>query len=350
MFRKKNPIGLDIGSAFIKIAQLNDTKAGYELALFDMLRLQPGIIMDGAVVDKKELRISVRELLKKAGVKKGEAVIGVSGNSSVIVKKITIPLMTEDELESSIKYEAEQYVPFNIDDVNIDFQMLGPNPYEDGQMDVILIAVKKTVIEDYCDVVSSTGLETVIVDTDSFAVSNMYEFNHGIFERNNVAMINVGASLTNISILQNGLIVLARDIAIGSNCHTDALEKELRVSREDAERLKMGRYIEGLSPADVHMCINAASEEIYEELYRSFEYFRSSASEEGVDRIVLSGGAALINGFPKAMADRLGIGVEVADPFRKIKISKKLDTVHVREIAPIAAVAVGLAMRRAGDM
>ncbi|MCL4537801.1 MAG: pilus assembly protein PilM [Nitrospirae bacterium] len=349
MFKKKNPIGLDIGSAYIKAVQINDTKSGYELALFGMIPIQPGIIGDGMIADKVKLTASIKELLKKAGIKRNDAVISVSGHSSVIIKKITIPLMTEDELGASIKYEAEQYVPFDINDVEIDFQILGPRPEEEGQMDVVLVAVKKAVIKDYRDAVAQAGLDPVIVDVDSFALSNMYEVNYGITEGKNIALINVGASTSNINILQNGQPVFTRDSAIGSNHHTEALERELGVSREDAERLKMGRSVEGVSPGDVQLAINSASEEIYAELYRSFEYFRSSVGEEDIDGVILSGGAAIIKGFPEAMAGRLGIEVEVADPFKNIRIPEKLDAAYIREIAPIAAVAVGLALRRVGD-
>ncbi len=349
MFKKKNPIGLDIGSAYIKVVQINDTKTGYELALFDMIPIQPGVIGDGMIADKAKLTNSIKELLKKAGIKRNDAVVGVSGHSSVMIKKITIPIMTEEELSVSIKYEAEQYVPFDINDVEIDFQILGLRAEEEGQMDIVLVAVKKAMIKDYHDVVAQAGLEPVIVDVDSFALSNMYEINYGIEERRNIALINVGASTTNINILQNGLPVFTRDSAIGSNHHTEALEREFGIHREDAERLKMGRSVEGVSPADVQLVINSASEEIYTELYRSFEYFRSSIAEEDIDKIVLSGGAALIKGFPEAMSDRLGIEVEVADPFKNIRIPTKLDATHIKETAPIAAVAVGLALRRVGD-
>lgn len=349
MFKKKNPIGLDIGSAYIKAVQINDTKAGYELALFDMIPIQPGVIGDGMIADKARLTNSIKELLKKVGIKRDDAVISVSGHSSVIIKKITIPIMTEEELGASIKYEAEQYVPFDINDVEIDFQILGPKAEEEGQMDIVLIAVKKAVIKDYHDVVAQAGLDPVIVDVDSFALSNMYEINYGIEERKNIALINVGASTTNINILQNGLPVFTRDSAMGSNYHTEALEREFGIHREDAERLKMGRFIEGIQPADVQLVINSASEEIYAELYRSFEYFRSSVGQEDIDKIILSGGAALIKGFPEAMTDRLSIEVEVADPFKNIKISEKLDAAYIKQTAPIAAIAVGLALRRVGD-
>lgn len=349
LFKKKNPVGLDIGSSYIKIVQLNDTKAGYELALFDMFPLQYGVISEGAVADKEGLSDTIKELMKKTGVKSGDAVIGISGHSSVIIKKITIPFMTEEELAGSIKYEAEQYVPFDIDDVEIDFQILGMRQEEEGQMDVILVAVKKSTIKDYVEAVERAGLNPVVVDVDSFALSNMYEANYEVAEKATIALVNVGAGTTNITILQDGNPIFTRDSTIGSNYHTEALERALDVSREDAERIKKGQSVEGVSADDAQTAMNSASDEIFAEIYRSFEYFRSSVSEEDIHKIVLSGGAALIKGFHEVMAERLGAEVVIADPFLNIKIPPKLDIAYIQEVAPIAAVAVGLALRRIGD-
>ncbi len=349
MFKKKSPIGLDIGSSYIKAACLNDTKAGYELSMFEMVPLQTGVIADSAIADKAALVSSIKELLRKANIKKDGAVIGISGHSAVIVKKITIPLMTEDELSASIKYEAQQYVPFDINDVDIDFQILGPNSETEEQMDVVLVAARKDITKDFCDAVDMAGLIPVIADVDSFALCNMYEINYGIEKRKNIALINVGASTTNICIIQSGMPVFVRDSIIGSNLHTEVLAGSLNVSMEDAERLKMGRSVEDVSQADVYMAIASASEEIFTEIFRSFEYFRSSIGDESIDRIALSGGAALVKGFPEAMSNRLGIEVEVVDPFKKIKIPDKLDIAYIHDMSPIAAVAVGLALRRAGD-
>ncbi|MCL5237947.1 MAG: pilus assembly protein PilM [Nitrospirae bacterium] len=348
-FKKRNPIGLDIGSSYIKAVQLNDTKTGYELAFAGVVPLQTEVIVDGAIADKDKLISSIKELLKKAGVKSGDAVVGVSGHSSVIIKKITIPVMTEEELSTSIKYEAEQYIPFDINDVNLDFQILGPKPDEEGQMDVVLVAVKKSVVNDYVEVIEKSGLAPAIIDVDPFALSNMYETNYSGAEDRIVALINIGASKTNINILQHGAPIFTRDSAIGGNHHTESLERALDISREDAERLKQGQSVDGVSPEGAQAAINAASDEIYTEIYRSFEYFRSSVGEEDIHEIVLSGGTALIKGFSATMSERLGMQVEVADPFRNIRIPEKLDVAYIKEIAPILSISVGLALRRIGD-
>lgn len=348
-FKKKNLIGLDIGSSYLKAAQINYTKAGLELAFFDLLPLQAGIITDGVISDKKNLVISIKELMRKVGVKKADVVIGMSGHASVIIKKITIPFMTEDELGDAMKYEAEQYIPFDINDVNIDFQILGPNMESESQMDVVLVAVKKNVIKDYVEVIESAGLNPVVIDVDLFALSNMYEINYDIDEKNIIALVNIGASTTNIDLLQRGLTVFTRESAIGSNFHTEALERAFGISREDAERLKIGRSIEGISPDSVQMVLNTASDEIYAEIYRTFEFFKSNISDQEISKIILSGGAALLRGFSEMMAERLDVSVQIAEPFRNIKIPDKLDAAYLKEIAPIAAVSVGLALRQADD-
>lgn len=349
LFWKKKTVGLDIGSNYLKLVQLDSSRSGYELILFEMLPIQSDIITEGLVSDKNKLTAAIQDLLKKAGLKKGDVVLGISGHASVIIKRITVPQMNEDELSLGIKYEAEQYIPFDINEVNIGFQILGPKPQEAGQMEIVLVAVKKNVINDYAEVVANSGLTPIIVDVDAFALGNMYEVNYNVMEKRNVALVNVGASKTNISIIKDGLPVFTRDCGIGSNYQTEVLMKALNISKENAERVKRGQAVEGIAPENAQMHVSNSSDEIYAEIYRSFEYFRSSVSEEELNGIVLSGGAALTKSFSEMMTERLGVPVEVADPFKKIKISKKLDAALVKDLAPIAAVAVGLALRRAGD-
>ena len=343
---KKSTIGLDIGSRYLKVAQVDAGKDGYELSLFSMLPVERDVIGDGLVLNKTKLVDSLKALMSQAGIKKAEAVIGLSGHSAVITKVIKVPLITEEELGLNIKYEAEQYIPFDIKDVNIDFEILGQDSEEDGMMDVMLVAVKKSVMSDYVDVVQQAGLTPVVVDVDSFAIGNVYEVNYGFPDKKNIALVNIGASKTNISILRKGLPVFMRDTAIGSNYHTEAIERTLNISKDAAERVKLGEAAEGISVDSVREIINGASDEIYAEIYRSFEYFRRSVGDEDINGILLSGGAALINGFAHLMSERLGIPVEVADVLKKIHKSERL---AVNEIAPITAVAVGLAMRRSGD-
>lgn len=348
MFGSKGIVGLDIGSSYIKAVQLNETRSGYELELFDMLPISPELIVEGSIIDAIRVTESIRELIRKAKIKAKIAVISIAGHSSVIIKRISLPEMSEEELSESIKFEAEQYVPFDIEDVNLDFQILGPKE-EPGQMDVILVAVKKDVINDYVSVVKEAGLNSVIVDVDAFALENMYGINYEIEPGRNVALVNIGASTMNMNIMKGGVSVFTRDSSIGSNIHTDALQKEFNITYEEAERLKRGEALEKVKPNDAYSLILNASGDIFSEVSRSVDYFKSSAIQAEVKEVILSGGCALIENFPRLLSEKIGIEVKMAEPFKNIVIPKNLDLSFIEGVAPIAAVAVGLAMRRPGD-
>ncbi len=336
-------VGLDIGSGYLKVVQLRETKNGYELELFDMLPLPPELIVDGSIIDSLRLVESLKELSKKAKIKAKEVVISIAGHSSVIIKRVSLPDMTEDELAESIKFEAEQYIPFDIEDVNLDFQILGPKE-EPGQMDVILVAVKKDIINEYLAVVKEAGFNCQIIDVNSFALENTYEINYEIEPGKNVALVNIGTSTINMNILKGGISVFTRDSAVGSNLHTEVLQREFNLTYEVAERLKRGEPVENVAPQDAFSVMELASEEIIAEVNRSLEYFH-----EEINEIVLSGGCALIKDFPKLLAEKIGVETKILQPFKNIKIPKKFDLAYIEEMSPIAAVAAGLALRRPGD-
>jgi len=344
----KSIIGLDIGSSYIKVVQLKDIKAGYELELFDMVPLPPEIIVEGSIIDSFRLIDTLKELFRKSRIKIKDTIIGIAGHSSVIIKRISLPEMSEEELSESIKFEAEQYVPFSIEDVNLDFQILGPKE-EAGQMDVILVAVKKDTINEYVNAVRESGLNPIIVDVNHFALENMYEINYEIESNKNVAIVNIGASTINMNILKGGISVFTRDSAVGSNLHTEALQREFNLTYENAERLKRGEPIENIPREDAFSIMELASEEIIDDINRSFEFYRSTELHEDINEVILSGGCALIKEFPRLFSEKVGIDTKIIEPFKNIKISKKVDLVYMEEIAPIAAVATGLALRRHGD-
>lgn len=348
MFGERGIIGLDIGSSYIKIAQVKESRSGYELTAFDMLPISPELIVEGSIIDSIRLTEALREIIRKAKIKAKDAVISVSGHSSVIIKRISLPEMTEEELGESIKFEAEQYVPFDIEDVNLDFQILGPKD-EPGQMEVILVAVKKDIINDYVALVKDAGLNTVIVDVDAFALENMYSINYDIEPDSNVALINIGASTVNINVMRGGTSVFIRDSSMGGNLYTEALQKEFNITYEDAERLKRGEALEKVTPEEASPLIMHASGDIIGEVSRSLDYFRTSTHNPEIREVILSGGCSLIKDFQRLLSEKVGIAVNKAEPFRNIKISKKLDASYIEEIAPIAAVVVGLAIRRPGD-
>lgn len=347
-FGRKGIIGLDIGSSHIKAVQLKESKGSYQLEHLGVITLQPELIVDGSILDSLRVVEAIKELLAQSGIRSKDTTIAVSGHSSVIIKRVTLPVMTEDELSESIKFEAEQHIPFDIDDVNLDFQILGLRE-EENQMDVLIAAVKKEKINEYVSIVREAGLNPLIVDVDAFALENMYEVNYEVKTGENVALVNVGASMININILREGISVFTRDSSVGSNLHTEALQKEFTISYENAEKLKHGEAVEGIPQEEVAAVLISASENIIMEISRSFDYFRSTTSNENVSEICLSGGGALIKDFPQLLSERTGMDVRIIEPFKNIRIPDRFDRGYLKKIEPLVAVAVGLALRRVGD-
>jgi type IV pilus assembly protein PilM len=349
LWGSKGIVGLDIGSKHIKAVQLKELKDGYQLERIGITTLPPELIVDGSVIDSFRVVEAIKKLISEANIKVRDVAIAVSGHSSVIIRRVALLQITEEELSESIKFEAEQYIPFDIEDVNLDFQILGQRQEED-QMDVLIVAVKKDKINEYVSVVRESGLNPVIVDVDAFALENMYEINYEVVENEHIAIVNIGASTININILKGGVSSFTRDSSIGSNLHTEAIQKEFAISYEDAERLKYGEAIAGVSQEDMLSVLVATSEDVIGEISRSFEYFRSTSTEGGdIHEIILSGGGALVKDFAPLLSERIGVDVKIVEPFKNIRIPDMFDKGYLKRSGPIMAVATGLALRRAGD-
>jgi len=348
IFKRKGMVGLDIGSRYIKAVQLNEVSEGYQLESFGITTLPPELIVDGSILDSTRVIESIKELISSSGIKAKDAAIGVSGHSSVIIKRINLPQMSEDELHESIKFESEQYIPFDIDDVNLDFQILGMQE-EGNQMDVLIVAVKKDKINEYVSVVKDAGLNPLIVDVDTFALENAYDTNYEILPGENLALVNVGASMINMNILKGGVSIFTRDSSVGGNLLTEALQKEFTISYENAEKLKRGEAVEGIPQEDVASVLISASEEIIAEISRSFDYFKSTTGNEDIKEVIFSGGGALVKDFAPLLSERVGISARFIEPFKNIKIPDSFDKGYLKKIESIMTIAVGLALRRIGD-
>jgi type IV pilus assembly protein PilM len=259
--------------------------------------------------------------------------------------------MTQEELEESIQWEAEQYIPFDVKDVNIDTQILNPEANDaTGQMDVLLVAAKKEKILDYTGVIQQAGRTPVVVDVDAFALQNAYEINYGNDPQAVVVLLNAGASAINVNILSGDQSVFTRDISVGGNAYTEAVQKELNLPFESAERLKRGEAVDGITFAEVQPVLHAMTENVLLEIQKTFDFFKATASSDHIDRVLLSGGASRVDGFIKALEDRFGTSVELLDPFKTVTFdAAKLGVADPDSVMPTAAVAVGLALRRAGD-
>ena len=275
----------------------------------------------------------------------------LSGNA-VIVKKISLPVMTEAELSESIRWEAEQYIPFDIQDVNLDYQILSPGTGADanGTMEVLLVAAKKDKIADYTGIISQAGRVPVLVDVDAFALQNAYETNYGLDPLAVVVLLNAGASAININILSGGQSLFTRDISVGGNAYTEAVQKELNLPFESAEQAKKGEPVDGVNFDEVRPVLRAMTDTLLLEIQKTFDFFKATASSDRIDRILLSGGACAVDGFAAALEERFGAPVETFDPFKKIAFdAQELGVEQSDRLGPTAAVAVGLALRKGGD-
>ena len=349
--KSKPVVGLDIGSSAVKAVELKPSGKSYKVTAVGTEPIPPDSIVDGAIIDGTAVADAIKRLFENKAFKCKEVAASLSGNA-VIVKKISLPVMTEAELSESIYWEAEQYIPFDIQDVNLDYQILdaGTGADSKGTMEVLLVAAKKEKIADYTGVIAQAGKVPVVVDVDAFALQNAYEMNYGNEPDAVVVLLNAGASAININILSGEQSVFTRDISMGGNAYTEAVQKELNLPFETAEALKKGEAVDGVTFEDVQPVLHAMTENVLLEIQKTFDFFKASATSDRIDRVLLSGGASRVDGFQKALEDRFATVIEPFNPFQKIGFDPgKLGIADADSVTTAAAVAVGLALRSASD-
>ncbi len=348
--RSKEVVGLDIGSSSIKLVQLKARKNGeYVLQRVGVEPLSQEAIVDGSIMDSSLVVDAITKLTDETGARGSGYATSVSGHS-VIIKKIQIPPMSREELAESIQWEAEQYIPFDINDVRLDYLILSDGDFGADSMEVLLVAVKRDKVNDYVSVITQSGKTAAIVDLDAFAVQNAYELNYDIPTSKVVALVNMGAAVTTINILARGQTVFWRDLSIGGNDFTEALQREYSLSFGQAERVKRGEQVEGCSPAEARPVLDAVSADVAAEIQKTFDFFAATAAEDNVSQLVLSGGCSLTPNLQQVLEEQFGVPTEFIDPLRRVEFSESsFDGQWLRSIAPTLSVAVGLALRKIGD-
>jgi len=347
----KNCIGLDIGSSSVKVVQIRETSKGLQLVNFGFEPLPLQTIVDGAIMNQSAVVDAIRTLRDSLGIKGREVATAISGHS-VIIKKIKVPPMTPEELEEQIPWEAEHHIPFSKDDVEIDHQLVG-NDAAGGQMELLLVAAKKEVVADYSMVIREAKLLPVVMDVAAFTIQNAFEANYTVVPEEAIAIINVGATLSNINIIAGGTSAFTRDVTVGGNAFTEEIQKRLNVSQEEAEAWKIGSSGEGVSevvPQEVEAVIASVADSVAGKFQRSLDFYLASSSDATITKIYLCGGSAKVPALQKALEAKARAAVEVMDPFRKIAVDeRRFDIAFVQQHAAEAAVAVGLSLRRPGD-
>ena len=346
----KSIIGLDIGSSTVKAVELTRKGKGseFELSHLGVAHLPSEAIVQGAFLNSSAIAEAIREAVREGKIRTKSVAAAVSGHS-VIVKKVNLPAMTRDELDEQIRWEAEQYIPFDVNEVNLDFQILD-TPQAEGQMDVLLVAAKKDLIDDYVQVISEAGLTPVAIDVAAFAVENAFEANYDTTPEEVVALVNIGAQVVNISIVTAGAPAFTRDITTAGNHYTEEIQKSLSISFDEAERIKLGGRgrdnSQDVVPQEVEAAMRSVTETLIGEISRSLDFFAATTAESRIEKVVLSGGGANVSGFVHAFHERTGLPVEVLNPLARMVPSSKFDADYLDEMAPSLGVGVGLALRQ----
>lgn len=347
MFGKKKTkalVGLDIGSSSIKAVEIKKSGAGYELVNLGLDSLSPDTVVDGAIMDALSVSSAIEKIFTENKILSRDVATSVSGHS-VIVKKITMVAATDAELAQAIPYEAQQQLSADMSDVNLSYQVLGPSSTPNG-LDVMLVAAKRDKVLNYTNVLSQAGKNTMVVDVDAFALQNAFEASYEPSPDHTFALLNIGASITNINIIRSGVPLFTRDVSIGGKRYTEALQKGLDLSFDDAEKMKMGGEVPNPRPEARSDQIRSVSDILLLEIQKTFDFFHQTTSADPIDRIYLAGGTARIEGLVELLERELRIPVEILDPFRKVTIkSSQFDAAYVSDVGPRMAVAVGLALR-----
>lgn len=343
-FSSKKVIGIDLGSSSIKIIELEATSGGFSLVSFGVIPTPTDAISNGQINDPSLLANAIQGILKETKTKTKSSVTGMWG-TSIIIKKISIPRVDSKVLNDTIRFEAEQYIPFEISSVALTHVVLNSNNATDN-MDVLIIAAKSDQLVQYVETISLCQLKCSVVDANSIALANCFEINYGILRGETVALMNFGAEVTNFVVLHNGELIFCRDIGVGSNNISTEISRALNITVNEAESFKISALVGAEVPDEVHSIISAETERIVEEIKNSFDFFSASNLGIGISKVFFSGGGSHQSNLIQQVAIALGITFEKMDPFKKIKVNtKKFNLNYLEKISYLAPIAVGLASR-----
>lgn len=348
-FRRRKPIvGVDIGVSTIKVLELEPPGSGPRRLLhLGVEPLEPDAIR-GGMLKPHVVGWAIGRALESAGITTPDIVTSVSGHA-VIVKTISLAEMSDEELQESIHREAEQDLPYEIADLAIDYKVTERG--RRGTMNVLLVACRRDWIADYVSAISQTGRTPVFVDADVLALQNCYEAGYDVDPASLVCLLNVGASTMNVNIVRGSTSIFSRDIAVGGDRFTGAIQSELNLSWDLAEAAKKGSQVEGAPPERLAPIIHSVSEDLAAQVQRFLDFAKATGSEDRIDRILLSGGSSEIQGLREVLADRLELSVELMNPFNRITHDPRdLDPGSLATVSPSAAIAVGLALREPGGV
>lgn len=349
-FGKKKVLGLDIGTTSIKVAELDVSKNGAKLINFAMTQTPPEAISSGEIVDVGPISMVIRNLLQRSNIKRKNVVAGLWG-PAVIVKKITIPSMDESLVAEQIRWEAEQYIPFDLNDINLDFHIIGSTGAKNtDSMEILIVAAKHDQIFKYIEMIESVGLSCSHLDLNGFALANVFELNYGSTKGQMVGLFNIGANYTNFVVVRNSDPIFCRDINGGGHLYTSEIQKALGTSFEESEAIKLNMSVGHDTPEEAFNAVQSSHEVFIDELRGSVDFFINTTQGGALDRCYITGGGAKTWGLSDAISKGLNIPCEILNPF--VAVEPRItttDPTYVDQIREFSTIACGLGLRRVGD-
>lgn len=345
---KGNLVGLDVGTHSIKVVQLQVRDGALSLLNLGMATLPGRASSEGRSPKPEVVAGVVLALVQNLALKGKEVAASVSGHE-VISKKVELPMMTEDELENRMQFELGQFIPYSINEVDVDYQILDVVKDRPSFMDVLLVAAKKETVNDHSNLIRLCNLQPVVIDVDYFALSNAFEAIHG-FEEKSIALIDIGASKAIMNIICQGNPVFTRGIAIGGWQITERIEEHFAIPLEDAERLKLGEIPPKVRLEELEEIFVSVVKNWVSECRRAINLFHTNFPEHRVEKICLSGGSCKIPGLDKVFGEHLGAEVRIFNPLAGLEYDPQLfDPAYLDQVGPQMAVAFGLALRKARE-
>lgn len=346
-FGEKKVLALDIGTSSVKLAEIDSSRKGPVLKRFAVYPLSPGLVNGGEILDTSSVSQAIDALVRSSKSKRKQVSTAMWGNS-VIVKKISMPKMEDKLVAEQIKWEAEQYIPFDINEISLEHHILRKHSSMES-MDVLLVAAKQEFLFRFMESIDSTGLRCSVVDVAGFALANCFEANYGVLD-GVVAIVNIGAGVTNLVVLDKGEVIFCRDVPVGGSTYTSEINKQMGISLNEAEALKISASLGQEVPDEVNNILANTNEQVVEEIRNSFAFFGATSSGLAVNRMFVSGGSIFVPGLIDQVSKAVEVNYEIFDPFQRVTFdSKTLSADYISQIKAISPVALGLAMRKLND-
>lgn len=349
-FQSKKLIGLDIGTANIKMAEVDFSRKSSKLVNFVIMPTPARAINGGEIADPAAVSDAIKTMIPSLRTKRKGVAVGLWG-TSVISKRIAIPMMDEKLVGGQIRWEAEQYIPFDINEVNIDFKILKSFQSSPENLDILLVAARQEIAFLYQDIVQGAGLQCSVIDVSGFSLANCFLNSWGSQRGQTIALMNIGAAITNFVVVENGEVIFCRDIPVGGLTYTTEIHKAMGMSMDEAEALKISACTGQAAPEEVTRIVQSTHEVIAEEVQSSLDFFVNTTPGLPVHQCLVTGGASRTTGLINFLSQHTKMGFQIFDPFRNVKINDRvLNHDYVAEIRDFASIAMGLGMRAQGDV